>query len=184
MAYNVFTDLAHQTALVPTEKIVVEQQFLIFQPERADDILVHHVRDEELRQSFGIHDFLSRFLDILYDIRHGIAQLAFVVYRFEIRTSEPLVEICVLVRDLPPMRIEVVIFFLEQYARHRPVGDIEDTVKVQPLLFGASFPYSDVLPALSGTEIIQRAFQTFTESVFAVDLSVIRESCKVILWIL
>ena len=65
LLYDVFTDLAHKHALVPAEKIVKEEQLLIFQTAGADDILVHYVRDEELRQSFGIDDLLARFFDVL-----------------------------------------------------------------------------------------------------------------------
>lgn len=73
LTYDIFAYLAHKDALVPTEKIVVKEQFPVFQPERADDILVRYVRDKELRQSFGIDYFFARFLYIFQDIRHGAA---------------------------------------------------------------------------------------------------------------
>ena len=83
-------------------------------------------------------------------------------------------------RNLPFARIEVVVVLLEHDPRHRAVGDIEQPVKVQSVLFGTSFPYAYILPAPSGTEIAQRAFQSLSETAFAVEPSVVGKRRKVV----
>lgn len=112
LRYHLFTHLTNKTALVPATKIVVKQQLLIFRTVAADNILVHNVRNEILRQSFGVNYFFTRFLQVFDEIRYGAAEFAFIVQRLEIAPPEALVKICVLVRCLPPVRLETVILLL------------------------------------------------------------------------
>ena len=59
LAYHRFTDGADEYAFIPAQKVIVQEQLLIFQPERAYDVLVHDVRNEELRQAFGMQAFIE-----------------------------------------------------------------------------------------------------------------------------
>ena len=46
-------------AFVPTSEVVEQQQFFIFLPERTNDIVVHYIGYEILRQSARINDFFA-----------------------------------------------------------------------------------------------------------------------------
>ena len=59
LAYHRFADGADEYAFIPAREIIVQEQLLIFQPERAYDVLVHDVRNEELRQGFGMQAFIE-----------------------------------------------------------------------------------------------------------------------------
>ena len=151
LRYHLFTHLTNKTALVPATKIVVKQQLLIFRTVAADNILVHNVRNEILRQSFGVNYFFTRFLQVFDEIRYGAAEFAFIVQRLEIAPPEALVKICVLVRCLPPVRLETVILLLYNRAGHRSVRNLKQAVKVETLLFGTSLPYADIFPIFTVT---------------------------------
>ena len=59
LAYHRFAYGADEYAFIPAQEIIIQEQFLIFQPERAYDVLVHDVRNEELRQAFGMQAFIE-----------------------------------------------------------------------------------------------------------------------------
>lgn len=59
LAYHRFADGADEYAFIPAREIIAQEQLLIFQPERAYDVLVHDVRNEELRQGFGMQAFIE-----------------------------------------------------------------------------------------------------------------------------
>ena len=59
LAYHRFADGADEYAFIPAREIIAQEQLLIFQPERAYDVLVHDIRNEELRQGFGMQAFIE-----------------------------------------------------------------------------------------------------------------------------
>ena len=63
---NAFADLSHVAALIPTREIVVKEQLLFLIPYRADDVLIHDVRDEELRQPLRVNHLLAGLFHTSY----------------------------------------------------------------------------------------------------------------------
>ena len=55
---DAFADLSHVATLIPTREIVIKKQLLFLIPYRTDDVLVHDVRDEKLRQSLRVDHLL------------------------------------------------------------------------------------------------------------------------------
>ena len=49
LPHYVFAHLTHRYAFIPTDEIIEKQQLFIFYSERASDILIHDVRNKELR---------------------------------------------------------------------------------------------------------------------------------------
>lgn len=95
-------------------------------------------------------------------------QLAFVVYGLKVASPEPLVKVRVLVRDLPPMRGQIVVLFLYQLSGKRAFRNTEQAVKMQPLLSRTPLPHPYVLSVLAVAQIAQRRSQLLTKTVFRV----------------
>ena len=93
---DAFAYLSHVAALIPAREIIVKEQLLLLISYRADDVLVHDVRDEELRQSLRVDHLLASLFYILREIRYRLSEHRAVVHRLEVGSSEPFVEVGVL----------------------------------------------------------------------------------------
>jgi hypothetical protein len=96
-----------------------------------------------------IDDLLSGFLDVFHEICHRIPHSSWIIKWFKVRSAEAFVEINALVGYLSLMGVKVVIFYLYEFTGHCPVGNIKNTMKVEALLFGRTFPYADVFPSFT-----------------------------------
>ena len=112
---DAFADLSHVAALIPAREIVVKEQLLFLIPYRTDDVLVHDVRDEELRQPLRVDHLLAGLFHILREIRYRLAEHRAVVHRLEVGSSELFVKVSVLVRYLPAACTEIVVLHTHPY---------------------------------------------------------------------
>ena len=175
---NLLAYLAHILTLVPAGEIVKEQQLFILQSDRRYNVVVHHVRNEVLRQAFTVYDFLSRLFEVFHKIGNRPSKHGIIFYLLKIRTPESFVEIGILHRDLSAATFEAVIAFFNQQPRHRSLGDIEQPVKMQTLFFGRTFPYVHILPAFPRSKICKRLFQALLKTFLGMKLSVVGKRYK------
>ena len=181
--YHMLAHDPHQLPVRITLEVVEKQKFLAVLAHPQKDILFLYVTHEKLRQTLGVYHLLSRLFHVLHDVPRRSPE-AHRVQRLKIAPPEPLVEVCVLHRLLPRVRLETVIFHFYQFPRHRPLGDIEETVEVQPLLLGRTLPHAHIPPALPETEIAETVLQPLTETLLVVQFTVVGKRCNIILWTL
>ncbi len=86
-----------------------------------------------MRQTFAVHNLFARLFEIFHYVRNGRAERGIIVYRFKIRASETVIEIGVLVRYLPFVRVKVIVVDFYHHRWHCAFGYIEKPVKVQSL---------------------------------------------------
>ena len=179
---DAFADLSHIAALIPAREIVVKEQLLFLIPYRTDDVLVHDVRDEKLRQSLRVDHFLAGLFHILREIRYRLAEHRAVVHGLEVRPAEPFVEISVLDRRLHLLLDRRIVLDLNEFSGHRSVRNVEQPVEVKPLLFGRAFPHPDILPALAVAHHFEASAQLPHKALFGMLCPVIGESRYGNLW--
>ena len=149
--YHFPANVADEFPFVPTFEIVKKKKLFILLPYRTDDVVFHYVRDEELRKPFGINNLLTGLFHILRQIRDCLAERRIVFHGFEIRPSEPFVEIGILYRRLHAVFNRRIVFDLNELTRHCSVGNIKESVKMQALFFGRTLPDADIFPMLAVT---------------------------------
>ena len=179
-----FTNLPHVFTLNPTPKIIMQYKLFIFLPHGAGNIILHNIRDKELRQSARINNFLSRLFNVLHEIGKRITN-SFAVYDFiKIIPAEAFQKERILHSNLsfPCRKTETLYLF--HFPVQRSLRNKKDSMKVQPLLFGRSLPDTDILPALPNSKVRKSIPKFLFEAVLGMYLSVIGERCKVILWTL
>ena len=177
---DAFADLSHVATLIPTREIVIKKQLLFLIPYRTDDVLVHDVRDEELRQSLRVNHFLAGLFHILREICYRLAEHRAVVHRLEVGSSEPFVEVGVLDRRLHLLLDRRIILDLNEFSGHRSVRNVEQPVEVKPLLFGRTLPHTDILPALAVAHHFEASAQLPHKALFGMLCPIIGESAKVV----
>ena len=128
--YHFSVHIADEFPFVPTFEIVEKKKLFILLSYRTDDVIFHYVRDEELREPFGINPLLTGLFHILRQIRDCLAEGRIVFHGFEIRPSEALVEIGILYRRLNDVLNRRIVFDLNELARHCSVGDKKEAVKM------------------------------------------------------
>ena len=121
---------------------------------------VHH---KVHRQSSGVTDLLARFLDVLHNISPSLALAVNTIQNFKITAPKFLQEVRILPYHLPLTSIEVIVIIGKKCSRHRTVGNMKDTVKVQPFRFWRAFPYADVPPFLAGAKKTQTILQLLSK---------------------
>lgn len=181
---DAFAYLSHVAALVPAREIIVKEQPLLLIPYRTDDVLVHNVRDEKLRQSLRVDHFLSGLFHILREIRYRLAEHRAVVHRLEVGSSEPFVEVGVLDRRLHLLLDRRIILDLNEFSGHRSVRNVEQPVEVKSFLFGRTLPHTDILPALAVTHHFEASAQLPHKALFGMLCPIVGESYHLILWTL
>ena len=85
-----------------------------------------------------------------------------------------------LVGYLPLVGVKVVILYLYKLAGHCSIGNVKNTVKVQTLLFGGTFPYADVFPSFTFREIRECMLQLIPKTILCVELAIVSEGAKII----
>ena len=176
---DAFADLSHVAALVPAREIIVKEQLLFLIPYRADDVLVHDVRDEELRQPLRVDHLLAGLFHILREIRYRLAEHRAVVHRLEIGSSEPFVEVSVLDRRLHLLLDRRIVLDLNEFSGHRSVRNEEQPVEVQPLLFGRTLPHPDILPALTMAHHFEASAQLPHKALFGMLCPIVSKSLQI-----
>ena len=177
---DAFADLSHVATLIPTREIVIKKQLLFLIPYRTDDVLVHDVRDEELRQPLRVDHLLAGLFHILREICYRLAEHRAVVHRLEVGSSEPFVEVGVLDRRLHLLLDRRIILDLNEFSGHRSVRNVEQPVEVKPLLFGRTLPHTDILPALAVAHHFEASAQLPHKALFGMLCPIIGESAKVV----
>lgn len=149
--YRFFADFADDFAVFDTREFIVQKQFRIVRPERANHVFVDDIGKKKRRQFSAVHEFFARFFHIFGDIFRYRRNFVFRLYRLEVVTPEAFQKMRVLIRNLRFMRFRAVIFRFDNFADK--FRDIKDSVKMQALLFGRTFPYADVLPTVPRHEM-------------------------------
>ena len=178
--YHFSAHVADEFSFVPTFEIVEKKELFVLLPYRTDDVIFHYVRDEELREPFGINNLLTSLFHILRQIRDCLADGCIVFHGLEIRPSEAFVEIGILYRRLHAVFNRRIVFDLNEFTRHCSVGNIKESVKMQTMFFGRTLPDADIFPMLSVTHHFEASAQFSFERLLVVFAPVISKRAKII----
>ena len=181
---GLFAYFSHVFAVYPTTEIIVKNELLLLLSHRAGDVLVHDVRNKELRKAAGVDDLLSGLFNVLHEIGERVADTVFIRDLLKIVSSEAFQEKGVLHRDLPFVRCKTITVDLLHLTGERSLRNMKDAVKMQPLLLRRALPHADIPPLFSVREVRERGAQLFLEALLGMQLSVIGQRCNLILWIL
>ena len=179
---DAFADLSHIAALIPAREIVVKEQLLFLIPYRTDDVLVHDVRDEELRQPLRVDHLLAGLFHILGKIRYRLAEHRAVVHSLEVGSAKPFVEVGVLNRRLHLLLDRRIVLDLNEFSGHRSVRNVEQSVEVKTLLFGRTLPHPNILPALAVAHHFEASAQFSHKTLFGMLCPVVGKSRYGNLW--
>ena len=146
---GLFAYFSHVFAVHPAAEIIVKNELLLFLSHRAGDVLVHDVRNKELRKAAGIDDLLSGLFNVLHEIGERVPDTIFIRDLLKVIPSEAFQKEGVLHRDLPLMRCKTVTVDLLHLSGERPLGDMKHTVKIQPFLLRRTLPHADIPPLFS-----------------------------------
>ena len=170
---------AHDLTVYHAGEIICKNCFPVVYPARAENVLVHDVRNEVGRQLPAIDQAFARFFYVLHQISKRMLYFHRRAERLKVVSPVSFEKVSVLMRRLHSVVFRTIIPRFGQLSDHAARRNIKYPVKMQSACFSAALPYADVFPALAVYEVLQSVPQRLTEAFFSVLFVRKGESAKI-----